>query len=172
MNCKTKHRTSVPDEKRITTRNAHEAIISRDEFDRVKMIRAEHKCIAKMNRFNLLRGKLFCECCGHPLAISRKELKERVADMYLCMYHYHHPDICPKTHRVYHDMLYPYVLQQVRAFAKSMKRGKVNSPITDYVDITELTPDILETTIERIEIGHVGYKSKPGSVIHIYRKLR
>ena len=172
VNCKTKQRIPVPERKRIVTHNAHEAIISREQFERVKQVRAGHSCLANMHRENLFRDKLFCECCGHPLTISRKQLKERVADIYLCMYHYSHPEICPKTHRVYHDMLYPYVLQQVRAFAKSMKRRKVNSVIKDYVDIQELTPEVLAATIERIEISHVRYNSKPGSVIHIYWKLK
>lgn len=172
VNCKTKQRVSVPPERRISIPNAHEAIISAAQFERIKQVRANHRCLANMHRDNLFRGKLFCECCGHPLTISRKQLKERVADIYLCMYHYAHPDTCPKTHRVYHDMLYPYVLQQVKAFAKSMKRRKVNSAIKDYADIQELTPEVLAATIERIEISHVRYNSKPGSVIHIYWKLR
>ncbi len=172
VNCKTKQRVPVPAGRRIVTPNAHEAIISREQFDRIKLVRAGHGCLANMHRENLFRGKLFCECCGHPLTISRKQLKERVTDIYLCMYHYSHPDVCPKTHRVYHDMLYPYVLQQVRAFAKSIKRRKVNSAIKDYADIQELTPEVLAATIERIEISHVRYNSKPGSVIHIYWKLR
>ena len=92
--------------------------------------------------------------------------------MYLCMYHYSHPEDCPQTHRVYHDMLYPYVLQQIQIFARSMKRRKVNSPIKEYANIQELTPEILNTVIERIEISHVKYNSKPGSVIHIYWKLK
>lgn len=68
-------------------------------------------------------------------------------------------------------MLYPYVLQQVQAFAKSMKRRKVNSKISEYATIQELTPEVLDAVIERIEIGHVKYKSKPGNVIRIYWKL-
>jgi hypothetical protein len=68
-------------------------------------------------------------------------------------------------------MLYPYVLQQVKAFAKSMKRRKVNSPISSFAYIEELTPEILAAVIDRIEIGHVRYNSKPGQVIHIYWKL-
>ena len=172
VNCKTKQRTSVPEDQRIITPNAHEAIVSKEIFIRVKQVRANRVCLANTHRENLFRGKLFCECCGHPLTISRKQLTGRVADMYLCMYHYSHPEVCPKTHRVYHDMLYPYVLQQVTTFAKSMKRRKVNSAIKDYAEISELTPKVLDDTIERIEIGHVRYNSRPGSVIHIYWKLR
>ena len=170
-NYKTKHQSSVPPEKQIVTYNAHEAIIDKVQFDRVQEVRAGNRCLALDHRFNLFRGKLFCECCGHPLQISRKQLKDREADMYLCMYHYSHPEVCPKTHRIYHDMLYPYVLKQVQSFAKSMKRKKVNSKIREYGNIQELTPEILDAVIERIEIGHVKYKSKPGSVIQIRWKL-
>ena len=69
-------------------------------------------------------------------------------------------------------MLYPYVLQQIQTFAKSMKRRKINSPIKDYAQIDELTPEILDDVIERIEIGHLTKKSKPGNVIQIYWKLK
>ena len=171
VNCKSKQRKTVPAEQRVIIPDAHEAIISMDQYEKVQQIRKERGCIANNRRFNLFRDKLFCERCGHPLTISRKVLKERTTDIYLCMYHYTHPEICPETHRVYHDMLYPYVLQQVRTFARSMKRRKINSSIKDYWDIQELTPEIINATIERIEISHVKYNAKPGKVIHIYWKL-
>ena len=69
-------------------------------------------------------------------------------------------------------MLYPYVLQQIRTFATTMKRRKVDSVISKYASIEELTPEILDNVIERIEISHVGRKAKPGSVIRIYWKLQ
>ena len=172
INCKTKKHTRTPEERQIIIPNAHEAIISIRQFEAVRQVRSGHSCISDRRRFNLFREKLFCECCGHPLMISRKQLKEKDTDMYLCMYHYSHPEICPKTHRVYHDMLYPYVLQQVQAFARSMKRRKVNSPIKAYAEIDELTPEVLDSVIERIEVSHVNYKSRPGNVIHIYWKLQ
>lgn len=93
------------------TSNAHESIIDEALFNRVQEVRAGNRCTANDHRFNLFQGKLFCECCGHPLQISRKQLKYQEADIYLCIYHYSHPEVCPKTHRIYHDMLYPYVLQ-------------------------------------------------------------
>jgi hypothetical protein len=52
-----------------------------------------------------------------------------------------------------------------------MKRRKVNAALSQYVDIQELTPEILNAVIERIEIGHVARKTKPGSAIQIYWKL-
>lgn len=169
VNCKTKKRTPSPQEKMIITPNAHDAIISQAQFEAVQCVRTGHTCYANTRRFNLFRGKLFCECCGHPLTISKKQLLDRTTDIYFCMYHFQHPDVCPKTHRVYHEMLYPYVLQQIRVFARSMKRRKVNSSIKEYASIEELTPEILDDVIERIEIGHVTKKSKPGNV---YWKLK
>lgn len=171
VNYKTKQTVHNPIERQIVTPNAHEAIISQELFDEVQAIRAGHTCSALNKRFNLFRGKLFCECCGHPLMISKKQLLYRDADIYQCMYHYKHPELCPKTHRVYHEMLYPYVLQQIQLFAKSMKRRKVHSAIAEFATIEELTPEVLDKVIDRIEVGHVKYKSKPGSVIHIYWKL-
>ena len=171
VNCKTKQTIRVPIEQQVITPDAHDAIITIEQFDKVQTIRANRGCNALDRRFNLFRDKLFCECCGHPLMISKKQLLHREADLYQCMYHYHHPEICPETHRIYHEMLYPYVLQQIRQFAKSMKRRKVHSSIAEYDAVAELTPEILDRVIDRIEISHVKYKSKPGNVIHIYWKL-
>lgn len=172
VNCKTKQRAPVPVEQQIITANTHEALIDAAQFARIKQLRTGRVCLANIKRENLFRGKLFCECCGHPLTISKKQLKERKTDIYLCMYHYHHPDVCPKTHRIYHEMLYPYVLSQVRNFARNMKRRKINTPISEYTAIDEITPEILDEVIERIEIAHVKPKARPQSVIRIYWKLK
>ena len=140
----------MPADRQIITPNAHEGIISTALFEKVQQIRSTHSCRANTKRFNLFRGKLFCECCKHPLAISTKQLLDRKTDIYLCMHHYNRPDICPQTHRVYHDMLYPYVLQQIRRFARSMKKRKVNSTIAEYATLEELTPEVLDAVIDRI----------------------
>lgn len=171
VNYKTKQKITVPANRQIITPNAHEGIISTTLFETVQRIRSTHNCSARTRRFNLFRGKLFCECCGHPLAISSKQLLDRKTDIYLCMHHYRRPDVCPQTHRVYHDMLYSYVLQQIRQFAKSMKKRKINSPIVEYAALEELTSEILDEVIERIEIGHIKHNSIPGRVITIYWKL-
>ena len=172
VNCKTKQRVPVPAEQQIITANAHDALVDAAQFEHIKQLRSGRVCLANIKRENLFRGKLFCECCGHPLVISKKQLKDRKTDIYLCMHHYQHPEICPKTHRIYHDMLYPYILSQIRNFAKNMKRRKINSPISEYAAINELTPEILNYVIERIEIAHITPKSKPHSVIQIYWKLK
>ena len=171
-NCKTKQRSVVPEDQRIVTPNAHDTIISAALFDQVQLIRSQHRCPAKYQRDNIFRSKLFCECCGHPLMISKKRLVDRETDIYFCMYHYSRPDLCPKTHQVYHEVLYSFVLRQIQALAKSIKRRKVNSPLQDYTTITELSAEIINDVIERIEVAHVTHNSKPTNVMNIYWKLK
>ena len=130
-------------------------------------IRAEHRCPARMGRENLFRGLLFCDCCGHPLTLSRKKLKDRDVDIYLCTHHNRRPEECPKTLIIYHEVLYPYVLEQIRALARSMKRRKVKSPICRYVNIQELSPEVLRTVISRINICDTKQQNKRKKGIYI-----
>ena len=171
LNYKTKQRSSTPPERRIVTPCAHEAIISQEQFEAAKLTRQGHRCPASYHRDNLFRGLLYCDCCGHPLSIAHRKLTYREEDLYRCMQHQYHPEVCPKTHAIYHSMLYPYVLSQVKAFAKSMRRRRIQSPLSEYGDISELTPEILKSAIERIEVGHITRKSIPAKVIRIYWKL-
>lgn len=171
VNHKTGRSAVVPEDRRVVIPNAHEPIISRETFEQAAKIRAGHCCPARMGRENLFRGLLFCDCCGHPLTSSRKKLKDREVDIYLCTHHNRRPDECPKTHIIYHEVLYPYVLEQIRALARSMKRRKVNSAICGYTELTELTPMILREVVEGIEVGHVGHPAKPTKAILVYWKL-
>lgn len=170
-NYKTKKRTQASKEHWIVTEQAHEAIISKELFEEANAERKKHLCVASQRKENIFRGLLYCECCGHPLSVAHRRLTYREDDLYRCMHHFRHPDACPKTHAIYHSMLYPYVLYQVRAFAKSMRRRKVKSALAEYGDITELTAEILKQVIERIEIGHVTRKALPSKVVRIYWKL-
>ena len=171
INCKTKQRIKTPQEKQFVTLNAHEAIITQEQFENAKLARQQHHCPASYHRENMFRGLLCCDCCGHKLSIVHRKLTYREDDLYRCMNHHYHPDICPKTHAIYHSMLYPYVLSQVRAFAKSMKKRKIQSPLLSFGEISELTPEILKCAIERIEVGHVSRKTIPSKVVRIYWKL-
>lgn len=171
VNHKTGQTATVPVDGRVVIPNAHEPIISREIFNQAAKIRAEHRCPARMGRENLFRGLLFCDCCGHPLTLSRKKLKDREVDIYLCTHHNRCPDECPKTHIIYHEVLYPYVLDQIRALGRSMKRRKVNSPICQYADIQELTPEILREVMVRISIPHIQRKEKSARAVVMHWRL-
>lgn len=170
-NYKTKQRAAVPFDQRVYTFDAHEAIISRAQFERVQEMRSFHKCPAKNHIENIFRGLLFCDCCGHPLSVAHRKLKDKEDDIYRCMHHFYHPNECPQTHAIYHSILYPYLLNQVRAFAKSLRRRKVTSQLAEYGNITELTSEILHSVIERIEVGHISRKTIASRAVRIYWKL-
>ena len=166
-NYKTKKRVKVPPERQIVTRNCHEAIVTEAEFLRVQELMSQRRCPAKMYRENIFRGLLYCSECGHPLSIAHRKLKYREEDLYRCMHHHYHPEVCKQTHSIYHSMLYDYVLEQLLEVARTMKRKKINSPISNYANVKELTTEVLNAVIKRIEIDHVTSKSKPGKVIRI-----
>lgn len=172
QNCKTRQRSLVPEDQRIVTPNVHDAIVTAEIFEQVQLIRSTHRCPAKSKRENIFRGKLFCECCGHPLTISKKKLVDREVDVYVCMYHYSHPEMCPKAHQVNHEMLCTHILKQIQHLARSMRRRKINSPITEYATIEEITQQTINKIIERIEVGHVTRKSKTENAINIQWKLK
>lgn len=171
VNYKTKQRVSTPLERRFITLGAHEAIVTQEQFEEAKLARQHHICPASYYRENIFRGLLYCDCCGHQLSIAHRKLTYREDDLYRCMHHHYHPEDCPRTHAIYNSVLYPYVLQQVRAFAKSMKKRKIQSPLVDFGEISELTPEILKCAIELIEVGHVSRRSIPAKVVRIYWKL-
>ena len=131
-------------------------------------MRSFHKCPAKNHRENNFRGLLFCDCCGHPLSVAHRKLKDKEDNIYRCMHHFYHPNECPQTHAIYHSILYLYVLAEVRAFAISLRRRKVTSPLAEYSNITKITPEILRSEINRIEIGHMSRKTTPVKAVRIF----
>ena len=171
VNHKTKQKRAIPEEEQFVSFHAHPAIIDEDLFRRVQEIRAGHRCPARMHRAHMFRGILYCDCCRHPLSVAHRTLKDRDDDLYRCAYHYHHPEACPQTHAIYHSQLYSFVLQQLQALAKSMKRRKVDAPIAQYANTTELTQEILSEVIERIEVSHLGRRTRAKNAVKIIWKL-
>ena len=171
INHKTKQIRQVPEEEQIVVQNSHPPIIEEAIFQRVQQVRSGHRCPAAYSRENIFRGLLFCSCCGHPLSIAHRKLKYREEDLYRCMRHYYVPEDCPKTHAIYHNTLSAFVLEQIQALAKSMKRRKVLSPIVNYISAEKLTSEMLQEIVERIEIGHIGHRTQLNRVVRIIWRL-
>lgn len=171
VNHKTKQLRKVPKAEQIIIQNAHPPIIDEVLFNQVQAIRASHPCPASFSKENVFRGLLFCGCCGHPLSIAHRKLKYREEDLYRCMRHYYVPDECPKTHAIYHNALSEYVLEQIHALARSMKRRKVSAPIVQYLHAESLNAEMLQKVIERIEVGHIGYRTQLNRAVRIVWKL-
>lgn len=114
VNYKTKKQRAVPLEDQIIVLNTHEAIVSQELFDQVWSIRKNRWCPADQQRDNIFRGMLFCSCCGSVLSIAHRKLTYSEDDVYRCMTHLRSPETCPKTHAIYHEPLYAYVLSPGR----------------------------------------------------------
>lgn len=170
-NYKTKQRRQVPVNEQIIRYGTHEAIVCAEDFEKVQKIISHHQCPAELHRDNTFRGLLYCSECGHPLSIAHRKLKYNEDDCYRCTYHFKHPDKCQQTHIIYHQVLSKHVLSEIRILAKAMRRRKIQSPIVNYADLNELTPEILNSVIKRIEIDHVPRKPKLKNVVKIYWKL-
>ena len=168
---KTKHRRSVPQEGQIVTCNAHETLVSREDFEKVQEILSSHQCPAKMYRDNIFRGVLYCSECGHPLSIAHRKLKYTEDDCYRCTYHFKHPEICKHTHSIYHQVLCDHVLSELHALARAMKQRKVQTELSKYEDLKELTAEVLNSAIKRIEVGHISRKTKIKNAVIIHWKL-
>ena len=168
---KTKQRRNIPADEWVVGKNTHEPIINRDDYDKVQEIIAQHQCPAKFHRENIFRNLLFCSDCGHPLSIAHRKLTYYEDDCYRCTQHFYHPSECSQTHIIYHKPLSDFVLNELHALAKAMKRRNVQSAIVDCENIEKLTPEILRSVINRIEIGHVTKKSKMKKIVKIYWKL-
>lgn len=170
-NYKTKQRRQVPKNEQIIRNGIHEAIVRTEDFEEVQKLISHHQCPAELYRDNIFRGLLFCSECGHPLSIAHRKLKYIEDDCYRCTYHFTHPEKCKQTHIIYHQALKEYVLGEIQALAKAMRRRKIQSPIANYSNLNELTPEILNSVIKRIEIDHISSKSKLKNVVKIYWKL-
>ena len=171
INYKTKQRRAVPEEEQIRHIDAHEAIISAEQFAAVQSAVRMHIVPRDQKRDNLFRGLLYCSCCGHPLSIAHRKLLYREEDLYRCMHHYYNREECPRTHSIYHGVLYQFVKSEIVSLAKSMRRRHVSSQISEMTSLDELSPEILRAVISKIEIDHIPRKVIPRRVIHITWKL-
>ena len=171
VNHKTKQLRKVPKEEQIILPNAHTPLVEEALFQKVQQIRSSHPCPANYFKAHIFRGLLFCSGCGHPLSVAHRKLKYREEDLYRCMRHYYYPKECTKTHAVYHNALSEFVLEQIHALAKSMKRRKVASPIVKYLNAETLTAEMLQEVIERIEVGHIGRRTQLSRAVSIVWKL-
>ena len=84
-NCKTKKRTRVPKEEHIIVQNTYEAIISRNDFNKVQDLIKGRQRPSKYDFPNIFKGILRCANCGRKLTIGYHLRKSgRRAYSYLC----------------------------------------------------------------------------------------
>jgi DNA invertase Pin-like site-specific DNA recombinase/C4-type Zn-finger protein len=119
MNYKTKKCVAVPKEKHIVVQNTHEAIVNRDDFQRVQEMIAARHTPPKYGHDNIFRGILFCSECGKRMSLSNQRIKSVggktvMKSFYRCMNHYNNPDECTRYNYVYYDDLYNQISSALR----------------------------------------------------------
>lgn len=121
INYKLKRLVNVPKEQRIVVENTHEAIICREDWNKVQqLVSARH--IAPHNNFeNLFRGVLFCLDCGCRLSMQSPTKNGKRYHKYRCNQHYLYPEKCPKPHQITYGNIYNIVLERVQGLAKLMQ---------------------------------------------------
>lgn len=125
INYKTKESARVPREQQIVVANCHEAIVSRDDYERVQtLISLRHR--PKKHSFeNVFRDLTFCAECGHRMMLMMKPLKVGPTPLIRCTNHYSNPEQCRHNHYIYYDDLYEEVLRRVQDIAKRIESGEL-----------------------------------------------
>ncbi|MGN0456487.1 MAG: recombinase family protein [Acutalibacteraceae bacterium] len=101
-----------PDEYKIFP-NTHEAIISRDVFEKVQQIRSQRKRITPIEEKPIFADKVFCSSCGSKMYIMRsRNWKRTKPDCYVCSKSRKHPSECT-SHYINESNLIKYVINQI-----------------------------------------------------------
>jgi DNA invertase Pin-like site-specific DNA recombinase len=118
---KLKKYVNVPKNQRIVVEDTHEAIISREDWNKVQqLINTRHK--QPHNNFeNLFRGVVYCLDCGCKLNLQSPVKNGKRYHNYRCNQHYLYPEKCLKPHQITYGNLYNIVLERVQKLAKLMR---------------------------------------------------
>ena len=150
----------VPESERIIKENAHEAIISRDVWDRVQAL---NRCVArgrvdKRNRIHPLSGLLVCPDCGKKFKISSYKNKG-VEYCFVCRTYADLGKNFCTSHRISESELESIILQDIRSmlstagideqrardrFLRDMEKREAESKYSDEKQLRTLKSRILE----------------------------
>lgn len=115
----------TPPEDRIIVRGTHEPLVSRELFEQARA--ARERAARKYTRTtktpyseNILRGRIFCGCCGKPLHRQRSKSKNRNDDyFYRCISNDRiQRDACQRPVSVREDRLLQTILTIIRKEAE------------------------------------------------------
>ena len=105
INYKTKERRCVPKKEQIIVENTHEAIISKNTFDRVQEILGSRAHVHRHNFDNWLQGKVYCADCQRPMTLMIKVQKRGHRAIFRCIHSYKFPEACTGYRAIAYDKL-------------------------------------------------------------------
>ncbi len=113
--------------------NTHEAIISREDFDKVQKIRSQRKRITPIHEKVIFEDVLFCADCGSKMYIMRsRNWKQTKPDCYVCSKS--RKDSSCTSHYIRESNLIEYVKNAINNFLKcESSREKLFAAIQDGI---------------------------------------
>ncbi len=162
-NYKTKERLIVSKEQRIVVENMHEALVNREDYDRVQdFIKMRHR--PKRHHFdNIFKDITFCLECGHRMSLMMKEKITGTHALIRCVHRYKNPAECQHFHYVYYEDLYEEVQKKIRKISHGIESGELLTSIKKQAT-KQVKNDKLEVEITKIN-------SRLGILAKIIRKL-
>lgn len=103
----------LPEEQQAVFENAHPAIIDKETWERVQVLRKQRKRPNRYGEVGLFSGLLFCADCGSILYQQRYETKERKQNCYICGRYKKHTKECT-AHFIRTDILIKGVTENLR----------------------------------------------------------
>lgn len=133
---------ALPQEEWIRVEDTHEAIIGRDDFERVqRMLKKGAKTSPVSGEIDLFSGLLKCADCGHALIKKTNRNPDKTYIYYRCSSHCRCKTACP-AHTIRYEKLYNAVLATIQNMVavaadadEVFKEMKQNQSSAESVDI-------------------------------------
>jgi len=149
-----KKRRKTPESERLVFKDVHEAVVSREDFERVQKLRAGTKRYGSKGSRNVFSGLLKCPDCGANLNFHTNPKNEEIT-------YYNCPNnnvpkrkTCESTHYVRSDYLEQVVLadiQRITAFAKADEEAFIEALVDSVGLSTRQVSEALTAQLERIQ---------------------
>lgn len=117
LSYKNKKRIRKPEEEWVRVENTHEAIIDRDVFYQVQEQIANRRRKTKSGTRQIFAGLVKCADCGWSMAYALKTQIKTPYSHYHCSNYGQGTGRC-SPHYIRYDVLYTYVLDRIRYWAK------------------------------------------------------
>ncbi len=167
-NYKTKKITKVPLEKHIIVKDTHEAIITREDFQRVQELLAAKRRLSNKTHDNIFKSIVFCGVCGHRLCFAsttRKRVSGKIVEeqLYKCIHHFTNPEECPNYIFIGYDNLKNVVTERIQKYMNMVRDEKL---FQSYCQKTKSNDQSVKNKEEKIKI-----EKRLGSLIKLTSKI-
>lgn len=164
-NFKLKKKNLTPKHQYELIEDTHEAIISKDDFEKVQQKKGNRTKNDNKSYLYLLKGLVYCKNCGrkmtyknsNPVRIDKNGKvtgKPNDIGYFICEEHYRHVEICNQPNKTMENDLNEVVLKKVSDRLKQLQIGKYAKEVAELRE--KLDPNLnsckkIKTEINRLE---------------------